>query len=77
MLATLSGRRFPIVSDIPVLLEDTDIIGQNEKYRRLYDRFAPFYDLGIAAFALLRSGGIEQRRREYLDDTCGKAPLWR
>ena len=67
-LAALSGRRFPISSGIPVLLENADAVGQNARYQRLYDRLAPFYDLGAVAYALLKSGNIEKRRREYLDE---------
>jgi ubiquinone/menaquinone biosynthesis C-methylase UbiE len=67
-LTNLSGNRFPIRSGIPVFLEDANTTGQNQKYQKLYDRFAGFYDLAIGLFAVLRSGGLEKRRREYLDE---------
>jgi len=67
-LTNFYGRRFPIRCGIPVFLEDADITGQNEKYQKLYDRFAGFYDLGIGLFAFLKSGGLEKRRREYLNE---------
>jgi ubiquinone/menaquinone biosynthesis C-methylase UbiE len=68
LINTASGRRFPLRSGIPIMLEDADSIGQNLRYQRLYDQFAGFYDLAIGLFALLRGGGLEKRRREYLDE---------
>jgi ubiquinone/menaquinone biosynthesis C-methylase UbiE len=50
------------------MLEIADTVGQNQKYQRLYDRFAPLYDFGIGLFGLVRSGGLEKRRREYIDE---------
>jgi len=67
-LVTPSGRRYPIVSDVPLLLEAADAVGLNDRYQTLYDRLAPLYDLAIGTFALFRSGGLEKRRREYLDE---------
>ena len=67
-LTNLSGKRFPIRSGIPIFLEDSDTTWQNQKYQKLYDRFARFYDSAIGLFALLKSGGLEKRRREYLDE---------
>jgi uncharacterized protein YbaR (Trm112 family) len=68
LAASTSGRKFPVRSGVAVLLESTDVVGQNQKYQTLYNRFAGLYDFGIGLFALLRSGGLEKRRREYLDD---------
>ena len=48
------------------MLQSEDAAGSNAKYQSLYDKFAPFYDLAIAAFALTKSGGVKKRRREYL-----------
>jgi ubiquinone/menaquinone biosynthesis C-methylase UbiE len=67
-LTTPSGRRFAIRRGVPTFLEDADTIGQNQKYQKFYDRFAGFYDLAIGLFAFLKSGGLEKRRREYLDE---------
>ncbi len=67
-LITSSGRRFPICSEIPAFLDGADAVGQNQKYKTLYDRLAPVYDLSIAAYAFVKGGGIEKRRREYLDE---------
>jgi ubiquinone/menaquinone biosynthesis C-methylase UbiE len=65
-LVSQSGRRFPIFSDIPVLLENSDAVGQNERYQALYDRLACLYDFAIGSYACLKSGGTEKRRGEYL-----------
>jgi ubiquinone/menaquinone biosynthesis C-methylase UbiE len=40
----------------------------NKKYRKLYDRIAPIYDLSTKAYAYFRSGGEEDRRTEYLNE---------
>jgi len=40
----------------------------NKKYRKLYDRIAPIYDLTTRAYAYFRSGGEEERRSEYLSE---------
>jgi ubiquinone/menaquinone biosynthesis C-methylase UbiE len=40
----------------------------NKKYRKLYDRIAPIYDLSTRAYAYFRSGGEENRRTEYLNE---------
>jgi hypothetical protein len=42
------------------------IDGPNTHYQRLYDRFAPFYDLSTRLYAWLKSGAEETRRGVYL-----------
>jgi ubiquinone/menaquinone biosynthesis C-methylase UbiE len=63
-----SGRRFPIRSGIPVFLDSAEVSDQNRRYQRLYDRFAPLYDISTRLYARLKGGGEEKRRREYLDE---------
>jgi ubiquinone/menaquinone biosynthesis C-methylase UbiE/uncharacterized protein YbaR (Trm112 family) len=39
------GLRFPIRDGIPVFVEPEEIVGINRRFRRIYDGWAPFYDL--------------------------------
>ena len=65
---SVSGREVRFQDGIPVMLQAADVQGLNAKYQKLYDRFALLYDVAIASFARLRSGGLEKRRREYLKE---------
>jgi ubiquinone/menaquinone biosynthesis C-methylase UbiE len=61
-----SGERFAIRDGIPDFIQTEAIDGMNQKYQRLYNRLAPFYDAITHTFAAIKSGGEEQRVREYL-----------
>jgi len=61
-----SGNVYPIRDGIPIFLDDSDVTGRNQRYQRLYDRLAPFYDLSLRVYARIKSGGSEKRRMEYL-----------
>jgi ubiquinone/menaquinone biosynthesis C-methylase UbiE len=63
-----TGDEFPIVDGIPQFLGESDLHGHNRKYRRLYDRIAPLYDLSVRGYAWLAGGGEEARRGEYLGE---------
>ena len=67
-LPTFLEKDSQFAPGIPIFLEDSDTTWQNQKYQKLYDRFARFYDSAIGLFALLKSGGLEKRRREHLDE---------
>jgi ubiquinone/menaquinone biosynthesis C-methylase UbiE len=60
------GRKYFLREEIPVLLTDADSTGSNRRYRTLYDRLAPFYDLSMEAYAWVKSGGLKKRQMEYL-----------
>lgn len=66
LVATGSGRRFPLRDGIPRFLEEADLDGENGRYQRLYDRMAAFYDLSTWLYAWVKGTGEEARRREYL-----------
>jgi ubiquinone/menaquinone biosynthesis C-methylase UbiE/uncharacterized protein YbaR (Trm112 family) len=66
LIGTESGARYPLRDGIPVFLDESSLLGDNKKYQGMYDRLAPWYDLGIRLYARLKSGGEESRRMEYL-----------
>jgi len=57
---------YPLRDGIPVFAMPAAIDGPNTHYQRLYDRFAPFYDLSTRLYAWLKSGAEETRRNVYL-----------
>ena len=73
LISIKTGEEFSIRDGIPIFLRDADLSGSNKKYRELYNHIAPFYDLSMQVFALLKSGGEEKRRTEYLQQLDIKA----
>ncbi len=61
-----SGERYAVRDGIPVLLDESEISGFNQQYRRFYNRIAGLYDGSIKLFAYFASGGEEHFRQEYL-----------
>jgi uncharacterized protein YbaR (Trm112 family) len=51
LVASTSGRRFPLRDGIPDFLDPEDLTGSNGRYQRLYDRMAGFYDASIGVVA--------------------------
>ena len=68
LVSIKTGEEFPIRDGIPIFLRDADVSGSNKKYQELYNHIAPFYDLSMQVFALLKSGGEGKRRHEYLQE---------
>jgi ubiquinone/menaquinone biosynthesis C-methylase UbiE len=68
LVASGSGRRFPVSDGIPDFLEGSDLAGPNRRYQRLYDRTAAFYDFATWIYARLKGTSEAARRREYLRD---------
>jgi len=68
LVSIKTGEEFPIRDGIPIFLRDADVSGSNKRYQELYNHIAPFYDLSTQVFALLKNGGEEKRRREYLQE---------
>jgi len=52
-----SGKTYPIRDGIAIFLDSADATGQNQRYQRLYDRLAPFYDFSMQVYARIKSGG--------------------
>lgn len=61
-----SGERFPVRDGIPLLLDQSNISGFNQRYQRLYNRVAALYDGGIRLAANVIGGGEARFRGEYL-----------
>lgn len=62
------GIRFPIRDGIPIFVEPHQITGINSRFRRIYDDWAPFYDL-LSRVGLYILGVSEYKlRREFIDN---------
>jgi ubiquinone/menaquinone biosynthesis C-methylase UbiE len=61
-----SGERFRVRDGIPLLLDQSNVSGFNQRYQRLYNRVAGVYDGGIRLVANLVGGGEAHFRGEYL-----------
>ena len=61
-----SGDRFRVRDGIPILLDESNVCGFNQRYQRFYNRIAGLYDAGIKLFAYLAGKGEKHFRREYL-----------
>lgn len=59
------GLKFPIRDGIPVFVEPHEITGINTRFRRIYDRWAPFYDL-LSRVGLYVLGVSESELRREL-----------
>jgi ubiquinone/menaquinone biosynthesis C-methylase UbiE/uncharacterized protein YbaR (Trm112 family) len=57
------GLKFPIRGGIPVFVEPHQITGINDRFRRIYDGWAPFYDLlSRVGLRILGISELELRR---------------
>jgi len=63
-----TGQRFPIRDGIPIFLLEGEVSGSNQRYQKMYDRFAPFYDLSTWLYSRWKGMKVETRLREYLDE---------
>ncbi len=66
-----TGRRFPIREGIPIFLHEGDISGANQRYQKMYDLFAPFYDFSTWLYAHWKGIRVEACVREYLAAEAG------
>ena len=57
---------YPLRDGIPVFATPSAVTGPNARYQRLYDGFAPFYDVATRLYAWLKSGAEKTRRGAYL-----------
>jgi len=67
-LSSPSGRKYPIKDDIVCFLDDSELTGNNARFRKLYDRFAPLYDLSTSLYARFRQGSVTARILQYLKE---------
>ncbi len=61
-----SGERYHVRDGIPLLLDESKVLGFNRQYQGFYNGLAGLYDIGIKLFAGLTGRGEEYFRREYL-----------
>jgi ubiquinone/menaquinone biosynthesis C-methylase UbiE/uncharacterized protein YbaR (Trm112 family) len=64
------GLEFPIRDGIPIFVEPQAITGINGRFRRIYDSWAPFYDL-LSKVGLYILGVSEPALRRDFVDTLG------
>jgi len=61
------GLEFPIRNGIPIFVEPHQITGINGRFRKIYDRWAPFYDL-LSRVGLYILGVSEHKlRKEFVE----------
>lgn len=63
-----TGVKFPIQEGIPSFVADREVLGQDAKYQRLYDRIARGYDWSENFAARVLWSGREPIRREILKE---------
>jgi ubiquinone/menaquinone biosynthesis C-methylase UbiE/uncharacterized protein YbaR (Trm112 family) len=66
LVSVHSGERFRVRDGIPLLLDESQVSGFNQRYQGFYNRIAGLYDAGIKLFAYLAGGGEGHFRGEYL-----------
>lgn len=62
------GLKFPVRDGIPVFIERHEVTGLNSRFRRIYDGWAPFYDL-LSRVGLLFFGISEPKLRSDFVET--------
>ncbi len=62
------GLKFPIQDGIPLFVEPHQITGINNRFRKIYDRWAPFYDL-LSRVGLYVLGVSELKLRKKFIET--------
>lgn len=68
LVSVHSGERFTIREGIPVLYDETQLVGLDKQYQGFYRRVAGVYDVFIRLWALVRCGGEKQLRMQYLSE---------
>jgi len=67
-LSTRTGPNYEIKNDIVCFLREEELTGNNARFRKLYDRLAPFYDLSTQVYARFKKQSVHDRLMEYLDE---------
>ena len=65
-LQTQAGTNYPVDRNIVFFLNQISLTGNNEKYQKMYDRFAQYYDFATRLYALLNGGNERERVMQYL-----------
>ncbi|MCW5853644.1 MAG: class I SAM-dependent methyltransferase [Anaerolineae bacterium] len=67
-MSVSSGESFAIREGIPVLYDETQLVGLDKQYQGFYRRVAGVYDVFIQVWAWVRCGGERQLRTQYLSE---------
>jgi ubiquinone/menaquinone biosynthesis C-methylase UbiE len=65
-LQTEAGIKYRVDDNIIFFLNQISLTGNNEKYQKMYDRFAGYYDFATKLYALLKGGSERKRVMQYL-----------
>lgn len=65
-LQSQDGTHYPVNGNIISFLNNQTLTGNNEIYRKMYNRFSTFYDLATQLYAWFRNGNETDRLMQYL-----------
>jgi ubiquinone/menaquinone biosynthesis C-methylase UbiE len=68
LVASVSGRRYPIKDGIADFLADVDVTGPNRKCQAMYDKIARLYDLPAVVALKLRPEWFKRAYQEWIGD---------
>jgi ubiquinone/menaquinone biosynthesis C-methylase UbiE len=63
-----TNTSFQFKNNIPIFINESELIGLNMKYQKLYNRAAFFYDIIWKIYSIIKSGSEKDRRLEYLNE---------
>ena len=63
-----TNEHFRIRDGIPIFLREGEVTGANQRYQRMYDRLARFYDFSTWVYSRWQRMSIEPLLRQYLDE---------
>lgn len=67
-LSGRDGTNYEIRGGIVCFLGGDDLTGNNARFRKLYDRMAPYYDLSTRMYARFKHQRVEERLMQYLKE---------
>ncbi|MGA2143019.1 MAG: methyltransferase domain-containing protein [Brevinematales bacterium] len=61
-----SGKSYPVIKNLPVLMDVSKLRGLNKKYAGSYNKFAYFYDIVQKMLHTVFYGGEKRKRMQFL-----------